>query len=228
MHASLPIERPAVRVPLGWLGWRVFVLTAAIVDAVTKHVPRALASAGDDELMGRYCDGDSQAFEVLFDRYAGRIYRVALRRGMTTDAAEDLVQQTFVQLHQARSEYRRSGRFDSWLWTIAYNLIRDRWRRRRTQRQAERELRQLRIASDDVNRTSTESDATGETIRRALEQLSETQREVLVLHFYEGQSFAQIARVLGMKESAVRVRAHRAYRKMKSLLSDPRGANDGV
>ena len=65
-------------------------------------------------------------------------------------------------------------------------------------------------------------------IRKALEALSEAQRQVLVLHFYEGHSFAEIGRVMGVKESAVKVRAHRGYRKLKELLASGKEEAGGV
>ena len=58
-------------------------------------------------------------------------------------------------------------------------------------------------------------------MRRALEQLSEGQREVVVLHWYEGLSYPEIAQVVGASTSAVKVRAHRAYKTLRKVLEEP-------
>jgi len=186
------------------------------------------AALTDNALMTRYVKGDERAFATLFRRYAEKIYRVAIRNGLSQVDAEDLVQQTFVQIHQARHDYRQTGSFSSWLWTIANNLMRDNWRRIRSRRDVVQGLRRIGASREEMNREPSGPATPVLAIRKALEALSEAQRQVLVLHFYEGHSFAEIGRVIGVKESAVKVRAHRGYRKLKELLASGEDEASGV
>lgn len=210
---------PLLRIALLLSAWRGFLLVmfAAIRAVAETGVSRATTS--DDELMTRYSKGDQHAFAVLFRRHAEKIFRAALRNGFSQVDAEDLVQQTFVQIHQARHDYRQNGSFSSWMWTIANNLMRDNWRRNRSRRNAEQGLRQIKASREEMNWEPSGSTTPLFAIRKALEALSEAQRQVLVLHFFEELSFAEISRVMGVKEGAVKVRAHRGYRKLKELLA---------
>lgn len=188
--------------------------------------PEPAEGPDDETLMRAYLAGERGAFEQLFRRYAERIYAVMLRHGMTPEDARDLVQQTFTRMHQARNDFRAGAKLRPWLWTIAYNLMRDSMRRRGTRNRGEQGLRALRTAADEA------SGGLDPEQRRALDTamaaLSDGQREVLVLHYYEGMSFAEIAKVMDIKEGAVRVRAHRGYRRLRELLGGEHGASHAV
>lgn len=208
--------------------WRGFVLLMFAAIRAVQKAAATDAKSSDNELMASYGKGDESAFGLLFRRHADKIYRVALRNGLSRVDAEDLVQQTFVQIHQARRDYRQTGSFSSWLWTIANNLMRDNWRRNRSRRDVAQGLQRMGASSEEINREPGGPTASVFAIRKALDALSEAQRQVLILHFYEGHSFAEIGRVMGVKESAVKVRAHRGYRKLKELLASGEGEASGV
>ena len=78
--------------------------------------------------MAAYADGDHAAFRELFARNAPLLTRVVRSQVASDDECRDLVQQTFLQLHRARRDYRKGEPLRPWLLTIAYNLCRDRWR----------------------------------------------------------------------------------------------------
>lgn len=210
--------------PWGLMG-ALWLRAAAVVAPWGRWLSERLPDAGlepsDEVLMQAYLGGEPGAFERIFRRYAERIYAVMLRHGMTPEDARDLVQQTFTRMHQARNDFRPGALLRPWLWTIAYNLMRDSMRRRGTRNRGERGLRELRAAADEL------SDGADPDLLRALETamgaLPDGQREVLVLHYYEGLSFAEIGEVMDVKEGTVRVRAHRAYRRLRELM----GGGDG-
>lgn len=228
MEHALYNPIPPMRMALLLSTWRTFVLVMFAAIRALADSGQSDATSGDDELMARYGKGDENAFAALFRRHSDKIYRVALRHGMSQVDAEDLVQQTFVQIHQARHDYHQTGSFGSWMWTIANNLMRDSWRRNRSRRDAVQGLRRLGASREEMNREPGGPTTPVLAIRKALEALSEAQRQVLVLHFYEGHSFAEIGRVMGVKESAVKVRAHRGYRKLKELLATGEEQTSGV
>ncbi len=167
--------------------------------------------------MERYArGGDRAAFRTLFDRYSGRLLGYFRRFVGRDPVAQDLVQQTFLHLHRARKDYRLGAPLRPWLYTIAANLRREHFRRRgrRPEVQLDPDRHRGPVA------TPATSTPEARLLRRALAQLPEHERDVLVLHWFEGLSMAEVAQVLGASRSAVKVRAHRAYKKLQGMLEE--------
>jgi RNA polymerase sigma-70 factor (ECF subfamily) len=143
------------------------------------------------------------------------------RQVRTAEDASDLVQQTFLQLHRARKDFREGALLRPWLYTIALNLRREyfRLRARRPQTTVETTDR-----ADD-NRASPEEELqsaqTARGVREALTTLPPGQQAVIELHWFEGLSFGDISAMLGVGLSAVKVRAHRGYGQLRGELSQP-------
>ncbi len=169
--------------------------------------------------MRRYVEGaDKSAFEALFRRYSSRLHGMFLRALGNPDASKDLVQQTFLQVHRARRDFDLSRRFRPWLYTIAFNLRREHFRRRGRKPEVQYDP----IAHGEPSVMSAATTPTERLVRRALGQLPESQRDVIVLHWYEQLPFADIAVTVGASLSAVKVRAHRGYKTLRVLLEgDP-------
>lgn len=167
--------------------------------------------------MARYvARDDREAFRLLFDRYAGRLVAY-FRRTTGEDDATDLLQITFLHLHRARADYRPSQPLRPWLFAIAANARRDHYRKK-TRHSAESP-----VAEVEGSVSPSASTATDRAVRRALEQLPDGQREVLVLRWYSDLSYPEIAEMLGATHSAIKVRAHRAMQQLKAVL----GGGDG-
>lgn len=170
--------------------------------------------------MEAYATGaDPAAFRQLFDRHGPRLYGWFLRSTHSDAVANDLVQQTFLNLHRARRDYRIGARFRPWLYAIGANTRREYFRK--TQRRAETGFDP---AVHDSGVAPDASTAEARAVRRALQQLPDNQRDVLLLHWYEGFSFREIGEMLGASTSAVKVRAHRAYKALRATLG---GADEG-
>jgi RNA polymerase sigma factor (sigma-70 family) len=167
----------------------------------------------DDELMLAHARGDPDAFEELHRRHAGAVLRFMRKDLWRAEAAHDLTQQTFLQLHRSRHDFRASGTFLGWLLTIARNL-KYTYMRQVRRRPPTVPIEAAPVAEDESERRLEARD----TLERALETLPENQRIVIRLYWLEHRSYPEIARRLGVKESAVRVRAHRAYRRLREHL----------
>ena len=164
--------------------------------------------------MMRFCDGDPQAFEVLFARHGAPVHRFLARASGNPEAADDLTQATFLSLVKARERFRAGARFKPWLYAIALNAARD-WRRRHCELLTREGTLPTSIADD----SPAPSDAGLEkAVRAALGKLPANQREAILLHRYEGLSFAEVAEALGASETAVKVRAHRGYERLRVML----------
>jgi RNA polymerase sigma factor (sigma-70 family) len=178
----------------------------------------------DEELMAAYVAGDRPAFKLLFDRYAGLLFAMAKRRLGSDDDARDVVQQTLLQLHRARNDFRPGARLRPWLFTIAMNLVREQYRKRKRRR--EQSLENTTHPPPEPAASEVESDdehkARATRIRAALQALPAQQREVIELHWFEECPYEEIARIVGASVAAVRVRAHRGYERLREILPDLR------
>ncbi len=175
--------------------------------------------------MERFCQGEAPAFEVLFQRYAGPLRGYLTRLTGQVPVAEDLCQQTFLSLVQARGRFVPGSRVKPWVYAIATNAARD-WRRRG------KHPEELTAQGELPAHVASEQDGPRDlgleqSVRRALEQLPEGQRLPILLHRFEGLGFAEIAQVLGLTESAVKVRAHRGYARLRELLASLRAEMNG-
>lgn len=166
--------------------------------------------------MAAYVAGDRSAFATLFDRYAPRLLRLMQRDLGRSEDANDLVQQTFLHLHRARRDFRPGAALRPWLFTIALNLKRQHFRRKG--RRPETSLDAEESIEPVEPRAGPEGRVRDVQVRAALGHLPEAQREVIVLHWFEGLSFREIADVVGASQPAVKVRAHRGYNKLREVM----------
>jgi RNA polymerase sigma-70 factor, ECF subfamily len=175
--------------------------------------------AADDELqrlMTAYQAGRMEAFEELYSRLSPALlgYLATLTRDRTR--AEDLVQETFLQLHRSRHTYRPELPLRPWVFTIARHV----WlmdRRTRSRRPAaDAELPDLPVPPE-IERLSDR-----DTLRRALGAILPERREALLLHHVWGFSFAEIGRLLGIRSDAAKLRSSRGMADLRSRLGDRR------
>ncbi len=176
---------------------------------------RELLLSSDEVLMEAYVAGHLGAHRILFERFAPAIFVFARQRLSDPAEAEDIVQCTFLALHRARFDYRRGARVRPWIFTIVLNLVRDAARRRVRRRE---DVRLVEPSSEvrDFERDRRHDIA---RVRRALERLPADQRRAVELHWIEERPFGEVAALVGVSVSAVKVRAHRGYARMRSSLA---------
>jgi RNA polymerase sigma-70 factor (ECF subfamily) len=181
---------------------------------------RKLDELPDDELMVWYVVHDDRAaFEELYRRVFPPLLRYAERRVKPRAAAEDLVQQAFLNAHLARDRFMLGSAARPWLTRILVNLVRDHLRARRVRPIADVDVREL-AAVEEVSLH--ESREAVDLARKAIAELSLTQREVITLHWLEERPYPEVAVALGERVSTLKVRAHRAYKELRRTLA----AND--
>jgi RNA polymerase sigma factor (sigma-70 family) len=174
----------------------------------------AQPDVSDEGLMARFCDGDLRAFEALFQRY-GQVIRAYLAHLVGAVQADDLSQATFLSVVRARGRFDRTARFKPWLYAIATNAARDYLRRRREELT---DTGQLSSEHADEAGREVRDEGLEKAVRSALAQLPENQRVAIVMHRFQNLSFAEVAQALDLSESAVKVRAHRGYKRLRELL----------
>jgi RNA polymerase sigma-70 factor (ECF subfamily) len=173
----------------------------------------------DEQLFAAHVAGDPDAFFVLVDRYTPRLRALMRRRASRAADVDELVQETFLHLHRSAADFEQGRPLRPWLMTIALNTRRAWVRRRARKPESPLDLdgRNDPVAPDP--RLDARRDAQRQ-VARALEGLSDGQREVIELHWLGGLSMAEVARAVGASVSAVKVRAHRGYARMRELLGE--------
>src|SRR6266516_1645649 len=174
--------------------------------------------APDEQLMLAYRDGDSAAFETLYTRHRARLYRFVLRSVKSRAIGEELFQEIWMRVIEARSRYAPQARFTTWLYTIAHNHLVDHWRKRG--------LTLVSLEGDETPGASPDPAdhvQARESLARfaaALEALPPLQREAFLLHEEGGLSAAQIAAATRTNEDAAKSRLRYAMAKLKAAVND--------
>lgn len=175
----------------------------------------------DAELVRRFQQGDSAAFEALVRRYQRDLFTFLVRFAGNREIAEDLFQETFVKVLQALPAYREQGRFGPWLFGIANRVAVDAWRRERARR---RRVVQDPMAVDLAADPSLLPDRAVEQaqlvrqVERVLASLPEKQRRVFLLRQHGALSFKEIAGVTGEPLNTVLSHMHYAIARLRRLL----------
>lgn len=176
--------------------------------------------------MGRLVAGHDAALSALIGRHGDRLFHYLVRQiNNETDAAE-LAQDTFVRVYQNAARFRPGEKFSTWLYTIATNLLRDRfrWHKRHPQVSLEAESEagaSLQDAIPDTTASPSEQAERSERadeVRRAVQALPAELRTPLILFEYEGLSHAEIGAVLNCSAKAVEVRLYRARGQLRKAL----------
>ena len=184
------------------------------------------AERSDEALMLAYAAGEAEAFEPLYARHRGPLFRFILRQVRVQATAEELFQDVWQKVVTARDRYRPEAKFSTWLYQIATNRLTDHWRAATHRPMA---------SEDDLARLEREADP--ETpehtlsvfeerrrLQRALEALPPDQREVVVLRLEQELSLEAIGEITGAGRETVKSRLRYAMDKLKSRLG---GHRDG-
>jgi RNA polymerase sigma factor, sigma-70 family len=174
----------------------------------------------DDHLLRKALSGDSRSFALLCDRYRSRVWRIisSVARGPDVD---DLAQEAIIKAYNALRSYRGEASFEAWLCRIALNVAHD------YQRSAWR--RRVVFWKDDPIIPEEPGESTDgvliqreiqRKIRKAVAVLPDHQRSPLWLHYFEGFTLAEIARLEGVSESTLRSRVQAGLKRLAMSLHD--------
>ena len=181
------------------------------------------ASAALDGAMDRYAGGEDAAFEEVYDGLAPRLQAFLARYTHDRARAEDVVQQTMLQIHRARGRFIVGSQVVPWAFAIARRLLIDMHRRggREVLSPTGDDSLTLLLAALDA-RADDVAIAKEVAARLSVElgRLPENQRVAFELIKQDGLSVAEAAQVLGTTVAAVKLRAHRAYEAMRAVLAD--------
>jgi RNA polymerase sigma-70 factor, ECF subfamily len=215
------VSHASIGPPLAWLSPEM-PLTREEPRAASRDPEREKANAA----MERYARGEDEAFSELYDVVAPRLRRYLVKASGDAGWADDLVQQTMLQIHRARGRFIAGADVQPWAFAIGRRLLIDGFRRRKH----ERGTISLETGGHDagpVQAAAVERGADeqldGQRLARALEaelaRLPENHRKAFELLKNEELSIREAARILGATPTAVKLRAHRAYAALRVALA---------
>lgn len=166
--------------------------------------------------------GDEDAFLRLATAYRARVWKTASRFARSKSELEDLTQDLFLKIWKGLSSYRCDAPFEHWVMTVTVRGCYDFLRKNRRRRELEQlydpqESREREDAGPSAERDRQEA---WETVSLLLERLGAADRTVITLLDLEERSVKEIAQLTGWSESNVKVRAHRARKKMRAVFEE--------
>jgi len=184
-----------------------------------------LRDEADEKLYVLCAEGNPEAFQYLVERYQNLLVGYFMRRAGEAGIAEDLAQEVFIKLWRTAERYTVRARFSTYMYSVAHNTLIDHIRRKGTR-------------ADTISADTDEGAFLADTadsgipevlehlaheeqlalVRKALEQLKDVERDVVMSVFAEGMSYRDTAEVLGIPEGTVKSRLHGALRHMKQIL----------
>jgi len=183
----------------------------------------------DESLMQRYQSGDAGAFDELYSRHRGGLYRFIARQCRSRDEAEELFQEVWMNVIQSREVYRVEAKFRTWLFTLAHHRLMDFFRRHKYKNAGgdliafddDAEAANNVVASRvDEPQIRAESQQQGEAILRELEALPAPQREAFLLHEEGGMTIEEIAHNTGVTFEAAKSRLRYAIARLRERLKE--------
>jgi RNA polymerase sigma-70 factor (ECF subfamily) len=185
------------------------------------------SDATDEDLMLRYAAGEVAAFEVLYRRHKGGVFRYLLRHG-ASNASEELAQDVWASLIRVRVQYQATAKFTTYLYRLAHNRLIDfyraegraEWVSRDVDDDTEDIVTALPGQRTDQPEVQVESKNIADRIRAAITALPPAQREAFLLQQEAGLSVAEIAEATAVPEETAKSRLRYAINKLRAQLED--------
>jgi RNA polymerase sigma-70 factor (ECF subfamily) len=171
----------------------------------------------DEQLMMAYAGGSAEAFEQLYERYRGPLYRYILRMAGDPATANDLYQGSWEKIIKARGRYSASAPYKAWMYRIAHNHIMDHFRRQRPETDLPDDHMESSAARPDEQLTEDEN---RKDLLTAIDSLPPEQKDALLLKLETGLDLQAIAEVTGVKLETAKSRLRYAVRRLKETLGD--------
>lgn len=177
----------------------------------------------DEQLMLDYAKGNTKAFELLYGRHKGGVYRYFQRQCSDREQAEELFQDVWARLVKARARYTVDAKFSTWLYTLAHNRLVDYYRKQGRVMQAFEKTEQEQVLEGEAGinwqpDNDLQRQRLANCLQRAVESLPDEQREVFLLKQEGGMTLQQIAEVTGHGTEACKSRYRYAIKKLKHWL----------
>jgi RNA polymerase sigma-70 factor (ECF subfamily) len=195
--------------------------TRSRAESAAPHATPAERLEPIDLAMSRYADGDDRAFANVVSALGPRLKAFLWRLCGSAEVAEDLMQETFLRMHHARGSFERGRCVTPWAYAIARNCYVSHARSVQARlARASGDVQDLQMAAgpETSAEEATVAKQTAEVVQRTLGAMTAARREAFVLLRYEGLSVTEAAQIVGVSESALKVRAFHAYELVRAAL----------
>ena len=184
--------------------------------------PADSTQASDEALMRAWVDGEVTAFDQLYSRHRGRLYRFLLRQLRDQATADELFQDVWQRVIAARVGWKPEAAFSTWLFRIAHNRLADHWRASsyRPPAPADADERAARIPDPDTPERTLSEFEQRRLLQLALDALPAEQREVLLLRLEQELTLEEIGAITGVGRETVKSRLRYAMDKLRARLPD--------
>jgi len=184
--------------------------------------PADSTQASDEALMRAWVDGEVTAFDQLYSRHRGRLYRFLLRQLRDQAMADELFQDVWQRVIAARVGWKPEAAFSTWLFRIAHNRLADHWRASsyRPPAPADADERAARIPDPDTPERTLSEFEQRRLLQLALDALPAEQREVLLLRLEQELTLEEIGAITGVGRETVKSRLRYAMDKLRARLPD--------
>jgi RNA polymerase sigma factor (sigma-70 family) len=165
----------------------------------------------DEELMHIVSEGNLDAMTYIFDRYQVRLYNFYYQKVKDVAVCEDLTQNVFLKVIKYKHSYK-GGKFVSWIFKIARNLFYDHYQEQKKTQPFEN----IDDVSSELNEESIEKEEEISHLMKVLNNLSDTDKELIIMNRIEGIKYEQIAEIIGSNTIAVKTKIHRIIKKLRT------------
>jgi RNA polymerase sigma factor (sigma-70 family) len=178
-----------------------------------------MSQQNDLDVINKVIDGNVLAFESLVDKYKNMVYTIAYRITNNNEEAEEVAQDTFVKAYHALAKFNGTSKFSSWIYRIAYNTGLDRIKKTKKDR--------LNTSLDGIDQSNVaesnfesglEQKELQKSVKECIQSLPESESIILTLFYYDDLKVEEIAKVVKLSVSNVKVKLFRARKKLHDII----------
>ena len=179
-----------------------------------------MSKAEDYKCIKKVLDGDRQAYSLIVDRYSDRVYSLALKICSCAEDAEEIAQDAFLKAYRSLKSFRYKSSFATWLYRITYNTAITSIRKRRfdTLKIEDFPADSVDFLKENENEEEAEREYQAALLNFAIQKLCAIDRTIISLFYYQESSVEEIAGVVKLSASNIKVRLHRARRKLEEII----------
>ena len=176
----------------------------------------------DENYIEKILKGDSNTFAFLIDKYKDMVFTLAIKMVKNREVAEEVSQDAFLKAYKYLPKFKGDSKFSTWLYKIAYNTSLDAIKKNSNQYNnvAIDEITVNYISSIETILDGIEREERATIINDCLEQLAEDEKAILVFFYFKELSLKEIVEITSMSEANVKVKLHRARKKLLSIVKN--------
>ena len=176
----------------------------------------------DQHYINLIIDGDTNAFEVLVERYKDLVFTLTLRMLKNREEAEEVAQDTFIKAYKSLNRFKGDSKFSTWIYKIAYNTSLDRLKKNKKHFNdvAIDEFTEHQVKTIDNALDNLENKEREQSIQDCIALLPGDDSFLLTLYYFEDQSLEEISKIIGLTPNNVKVKLFRSRKKLATILRE--------